>query len=382
MELSRKQTRDHCRQLLGRKPPRGLRAEITRHGTAIWVYRAPRVYHQMKNAPGSVAFWQEYTDASRGLRVADTTATAQLLRANDPASLQWLIDRYLVWLNRQDKADATKKQHRNVLKRVGEKNGDKPFAKLDWSNIKAIRDHVAEKGLDPAKPGPAPSMANRVVSTIGALFDWAIKEEKLLDRNPCAEVTKVDYAKESHHKWTDKECAAFEAAHPIGSRLRLMYELLQTGQRCSDVVRMGPQHIDDDGDMMTIVQQKTGKEVTVPVLPILKQALAASPCGRETFIASEHDGSPISAGHFGNLMRAACDKIGVSECTAHGLRHAAATRALENGAGADYLMAVFGFTLPVAAKYVSTYEGKAAAKRGAHFLERKPAKLRVVAKAA
>jgi len=133
--------------------------------------------------------------------------------------------------------------------------------------------------------------------------------------------------------------------------------------------------------MMTIMQQKTGKEVNVPILSGLKEALAAGPCGVETFIASEHDGKPISAGHFGNVMRHACDKIGVLECTSHGLRHAAATRALENGADVDYLMAVFGFTLPVAAKYVATFNGKRAAKRGAHFGERRPS-LRLVTKAA
>src|SRR6202008_2567364 len=199
------------------------------------------------------------------------------LRANDPASVAWLVEKYLGWLNRQDKADATKKQHRAILKRVGEKNGGVAYRSLDWKHIKELRDLVAEKGLDPKKPGPAPAMANRVVSTIRSMFDWAIAEEKLVERNPCAEVTKVDYKTESHHPWTDAECDAFEAAYPLGTRERLMYEILQTGQRGSDVVRMGPQHVDRDGDTMTIVQQKTGKEVTVPMLPSLKAALAAGP---------------------------------------------------------------------------------------------------------
>src|ERR1700751_3259692 len=124
MNTSRKQTQEHCRQLLGRKPPRGLRAEISRHGKPIWVYRAPGIYHQMKASPGSVAFWQEYADASKGLRFADAAPAAlPQLRANDPASVAWLVEKYLGWLNRQDKADATKKQHRAILKRVGEKNG-------------------------------------------------------------------------------------------------------------------------------------------------------------------------------------------------------------------------------------------------------------------
>jgi integrase len=362
----------------GHRPERGLLGEIDRHGNEVWYYRdghGPRT--RILGEFGSAAFIEAYKAAKWGRPAADAPKKGQSLSRQDPNSLQWLIDRYLGWLDRQMKADATKKQHRNILKRVGEKNGDKPYRLIDWSNVKALRDHVAQNGLDPEKPGAAPAMANRVVSTIRSMYDWAIAEEKLVERNPCAEVTKVAYKAESHHPWTDAECDAFEAAYPLGARERLMYELLQTGQRCSDVVRMGPQHIDRDGDGMTIVQQKTGKEVTVPMLRHLKEALAAGPCGKETFIASEHDGSAISAGHFGNVMRAACDKIGVAECTAHGLRHAAATRALENGADADYLMAVFGFTLPIAAKYVATFKGKRAAKRGAHFGERKP-KLKLV----
>ena len=49
---------------------------------------------------------------------------------------------------------------------------------------------------------------------------------------------------QGHHNWTDKEIALFERHHPIGSRVRLALALLlYTGQRRSDVIRMGAQHI-------------------------------------------------------------------------------------------------------------------------------------------
>ena len=216
------------------------------------------------------------------------------------------------------------------------------------------------------------------------MYDWAIKEEKLIERNPCAEVTKVGYEKKSHTAWSDKQCDVLEANFALGTRVRLAYTLgLQTGQRCSDIVEMGDHSLDRDGDIV-VKQRKTKKEVTIPMTEELRAAIdaakAAGVLGEKTWVCSEHDGSPIGEGHFGNMIRAACDAIGIGECTAHGMRAAAATRALENGASADELMAIFGFTLPVAAKYVATFKGKRAAKGGAHLLQRaRKAKLKLAA---
>ena len=51
---------------------------------------------------------------------------------------------------------------------------------------------------------------------------------------------------EGYHRWTESEIEQFEAQHMIGSRARLAFALLlYTGQRRSDVVRMGRQHIRD-----------------------------------------------------------------------------------------------------------------------------------------
>jgi integrase len=367
MELSRKQTQEHCRWLLGRKPPRGLRAEITRHGTAIWVYRAPGVYHQMKNSPGSVPFWQEYTDASKGLRVADTAPSAQRLRANDPTSVGWLVNEYLGSLHfTTEFKPSTQKCHRNILKRFAEKHGGVPFRRVEAKAIKALRDHIAQFGGDPEKPKPAKAMANRVVSSIGGMYDWAADKGYVdEDANPCATVKKVKHVGKSHHKWTELECDAFETAYPIGTRERLMYELLQTGQRCCDIVGMGPQHIErhDEGELMKVTQLKTGKPAWAPIPPLLAEAIAKTPLGKETFIGSEHNGSPITAGHFSNVMRTACDQIGVPECTPHGLRHYVATHLLQQGCGVAELMAVLGDTMERCQGYIKGFEGEQAAKR-------------------
>ena len=76
--------------------------------------------------------------------------------------------------------------------------------------------------------------------------------------------------------------AAYEAAHPIGTMPRLAFELpVYTGQRRSDVVRMGRQHI--RGDLISVRQQKTGTPLLIPMHPALRAAIEATPSGHLTF---------------------------------------------------------------------------------------------------
>jgi integrase len=355
----------------GHRPEKGLLGEMTRHGREVWYYRVghePRI--RIHGEFGSPAFVEAFKAAKWGVRSISPAPDKKErhLSHSDPTSLGWLIDQYLATAHFA--AANTRKQHTSILRAIARKNGGKPYLGIDDVSISRLRDHVAAHGLDPEKPGPAPANANRVVSVLRALFAWAAEPpRKLVSRNPAVGITLVDYDKESHEPWTAGQQRAFEEAYPLGTRERLGYELGQCGLRCSDIVRMGPQHLDQDGDLI-IETKKNHKNVTVPMTSGLKAAIAAGPCGKETFLCSEHDGSPITEGYLSIWLNKACKKIDLVDCTAHGLRSTASTRALENGATADQLMAWFGYTLPVAAKYVAKFDGKRSAKRGRHLLER------------
>src|SRR5208282_3571439 len=80
------------------------------------------------------------------------------------------------------------------------------------------------------------------------------------------------------HSWTEQEIALFEERHPIGSKARLALALLLfLGQRKSDVVKLGPQHL--DAGAIRLVQTKTRAELEIPVLPVLREILNATPTG-------------------------------------------------------------------------------------------------------
>jgi integrase len=355
----------------GHRPEKGLLGEMTRHGREVWYYRVghePRI--RIRGEFGSPAFIEAFKAAKWGVRPSQPMRDKKEkhLSHSDPTSLGWLIDQYLATAHFA--AANTKKQHRNVLRAIARKNGGKPFLGIDDVSVSMLRDHVAAHGLDPEKPGPAPANANRVVSVLRALFAWAAKPpHKLVSRNPAVGVAMVEYDKEARVPWTLSEQRAFEEAYPLGTRERLAYELGQCGLRCSDIVRMGPQHLDRDGDLI-IKTKKNHKTVTVTMRDGLKAAIAASPCGKETFLCSEHDGSSLSEGYLSMWFSAACKAAGIADCTAHGLRHTAVTRALETGVKPNELMAAYGFTLAVAENYCKQFDGRRSAKSARALFER------------
>ena len=161
-----------------------------------------------------------------------------------------------------------------------------------------------------------------------------------------------------HHTWTDEEIARFETRWPIGTRERLALDLLlYTGLRRGDVVRLGRQHVRDGVITLRTEKKGGGGIVYPPVLPILASTIEATKTGDLTFLVTER-GAPFVKESFGNWFRDACRMAGCPG-SAHGLRKAGATRAAENGATVNQLMALFGWSTPkMAMHYTATADRK------------------------
>jgi integrase len=126
---------------------------------------------------------------------------------------------------------------------------------------------------------------------------------------------------------------------------------------------LGRQHI--RGGRLSLRQQKTGAQVTIPVLPELEAVLAANPISGLTFLTTEF-GRPFTAAGFGGWFRRRCNEAGLRGLSAHGLRKAAATRLANHGATAHELMAWFGWsTLREAERYTRTADRERLAVRAA-----------------
>jgi integrase len=173
------------------------------------------------------------------------------------------------------------------------------------------------------------------------LFRWAVKA-RLVKSDPTAGVDNPPRkAGDGFIPWTEEHVAAYEARWPIGTKERVwLAVLLYTGLRRGDAVRLGRQHVRDG--VATIRTEKTGTDVTLPILPVLQATLDAGPCGDLTFIAGANR-KPLTKESFGNEFRAACKAAGVPG-SAHGVRKIAATRAANAGATVAQLEAIFGWT--------------------------------------
>ena len=82
--------------------------------------------------------------------------------------------------------------------------------------------------------------------------------------------------------------------------------------------------------MIRVKQQKTKKELMIPIIPALRQALALLPKDAPTFLLTDF-GRPYSVAGLGNWMRDRCDEAGLPNCSSHGLRKACARRLAEAG---------------------------------------------------
>jgi integrase len=169
------------------------------------------------------------------------------------------------------------------------------------------------------------------------LLDYAVDQE-MIDSNPATGVKR--YRSRGNGTWSEEEIAQFESQHAVGTRARLALALLlYTAQRRGDVVRMGKQHI--SGDNIAVRQEKTDSPLLIPIHPSLARALASVPRTNLTFLMTER-GAPFTSAGFGNWFRDQCNAAGLPQCSAHGLRKAAATRLANAGCSNEQIKALTG----------------------------------------
>jgi integrase len=215
--------------------------------------------------------------------------------------------------------------------------GDLPYAEMTSKAIRLLRDRRAHQ----------PGAANNWLKALSSLYVWAIEAEHTT-HNPVRDVPTIKSRSEGFHTWTVEEMRKYEAQHPIGTQARLAFALLAyTGQRRSDIIALGPQHVREG--RLRFVQQKGKKRnpvtVEIPILPELARVIEVTPTGHLAFIVNSR-GKQWSWGGFSHKFRDWCDEASLPHCSAHGMRKAAACAAAEGGASEMQMMAIFGWKTP------------------------------------
>jgi integrase len=299
-----------------------VQAFIDRHGKARFYFRRAGFKSvALPGLPWSPQFMEVYEAVLSGQPLQIGT------RRSLPGTVSAAISGYYHNQSFLTLAPTTQRPLRAILERLREEHGDKRIALLQRQHIVTL---LSSKKRFAAR---------HWLKAIRALMNYAV-EVGLRPDNPCIGVKLPSLKTEGYHAWAEAEIEQFLAHHGSGTRARLaLMLLLYTGQRRSDVIRMGRQHIRDG--VLHVRQQKTGTELAIPVHSMLAAALAETPTENLTLITTQ-TGRSFSAAGFGNWFRECCDEAGLSRCSAHGLRKAAARRLAEAGCTMHEIAAITG----------------------------------------
>jgi integrase len=344
-----------------------LKSEPDRHGNdRLYVRRHDRKI-RLREKPGTRAFIIEY---NAGLKALEDTHSAlngvpskpHGLTAATPYTLGWLIAKYKA-SGEFGALDAKSRAARSSMLDVCALEPRHHDAPDDLMRDCPLKEFTSEHGRmlrDRVKGQPG--AANNRRKHLSAMFGWAADTtETKVKSNPMRDVRPIKSTSAGYYPWTIADLTKFEDRHPIGTKARLAVGLLLfLGPRRQDMVGFGKQHVREG--VIGFVPKKTRhirpETSYKPVLPILADIIAASPCGDLTFLVTAH-GKPFTANGFGNKMREWCNQAGLPQCTAHGLRKLGATIAAENGATLPQLMSIFDWSTPgQAMKYIKAADRK------------------------
>jgi integrase len=211
-----------------------------------------------------------------------------------------------------------------------------------------------------------PGKANNFLSFMRALSAFGVVREHF----PASITAGVEpYAKEGGHKpWTDKQIAAAHE-HLTGMVRRGIMLALYTGQRGSDIVRLGPTDVDDGG--FALRQQKTGREVWCPIVPELAAEMATWELRPGPFLLMAND-RPYSRKrlwvHF-DQMRETIPAL--ADVTIHGLRATAVVRLRREGLSTAQIQDIIGMSMAMIERYSRFADRKASGKAAVIKLTRK-----------
>jgi hypothetical protein len=239
------------------------------------------------------AYWKAYRDALGGY-IAGRSSNGQSQIGAERTKPGTVAAAFVVYTGSAAFTNglraSTQRVHFNILRRWRDEWGDRRLKALERRHVAGWVDERAA----------TPAAAQVFLKVLRRMMQYCVSVG-LLEQDPTQGVKPPKQQAQSHRPWSPDEIAQYRERHPLGSTARTALELfIGTGQRKSDVVRMGRQHL--RSDMIHVTQQKTDWSGDIPLTPALITALEAIPPGHLTFLVTEW-GKPFTAAGFGNKMR-------------------------------------------------------------------------------
>jgi integrase len=268
------------------------------------------------------------------------------VRASTAGTVGAVIVAYLGSSEYQGLSASSQRTYRCTLDRLRKDAGD--------DLVTDFRKEHLERMVAKRASANGPEAGNNLRRMLRKMFELAVRMGLRKD-DPAAAVKKIKPrrgAKEGYRTWTEADIEAFIAKYPFGTREYLAVSLLLcTGQRRSDVVKLGPKNIkgkydpkDFGGRKLAFTQQKTRTSLVMPILPELAEALAQAniPADAPAFLLTQY-AKPFTASGFTNYFTRCSREAGIEgQASPHGLRKAAARRLAEAGCSAKMIASITG----------------------------------------
>lgn len=220
-------------------------------------------------------------------------------------------------------------------------------------SVYEIRPALVQAFLDGMAGRPGKQVA--MLAALKQVERWAIVRDLL--PYPITTGVEVDGTHDGHVPWSDAQVALAEQyARPEFSRVITL--AANTGQRGSDVVKMRWTDVEDYQGMLgiNVIQQKTGKELWIPMTRPLRIAMATWE-RRPGFIVLTSSGLPWSRASLSHAWarerdsNASLKSLGEAGLVLHGLRATACVRLSRAGANSRQISDMVGMSEPMVTRY-------------------------------
>ncbi len=334
-------------RMRGPRRKSGLPPYVAKHivkGRPYYYYRrqgAQKVCISLKGDPYDrdgkpiEEWWTAYREASgidglSGLTYAPP-GTFGALVADYKASPKW-----------KSLAESTRECWIRHLSVIEEEWGERRVRHVDAKRVLELRDKFQNR----------PATANNLVRCLSAVLSFGVPRNYLA-RNPCFGVPDLKFGGgKPYDPWPDWAVETFKefACPRLWEAVAVGY---YTGQRLGDCLAM--RHTDVEDGFVKVVQEKTGKELTVALHPKLQVILAKAPKTADTLLVSR-EGKAWTRDGFKTAMRRQMKRpsmavLATERLVFHGLRKSAVVRLLECGCSVAEVMSITGQAMDMVEHY-------------------------------
>lgn len=245
-------------------------------------------------------------------------------------------------------SEGTQRQYRRQLNLARKVWGDLNVDGLRPVHVRAMMQKYAN----------TPGKANNFLWCMSALSAWARVNDHI-SQSFIEGVKAFDLSDRGHKPWTPEQIAVIHAL-PDSMMRRGLFLYLYTGQRGSDVVRLGWTDIDEGG--FALAQQKTGREVWIPIVPELAAEMATWEKRPGPFLLLER-GKPFSRTRFWRHFNELREQTpALAKVTLHGLRSTAVIMLRRTGLEILQISDIVGMSPQMIQRYCRFADKKASGK--------------------